>query len=173
MTRHSTEPLSQRAFARAVGLSQKRVQELTGEGLPTLDDGRIDFDAGRRWIAKNVDAERSRRRRSAPAAYPTTAEARRAKTAAAAARAELALARERGELVERAKVERTIFTLVRAERDAWLAFAACAAPEIAADLRIDPEPLRRALARRIRAELDRRASPRLARRVRPRISIKK
>ena len=147
------QALTYTAFAKAVGLPTSRISALVAEGLPTDSDGRIDPRAGRLWIAENIDPERSARRRSAPAAYPTTAEARRAKTEAEAERAKLALARERGELVDKAKVEKAIFERARRERDAWLDFPATAAPEIAGELRMDSDGLRRALEKRIRAHL--------------------
>lgn len=52
---------SQRAFARRIGLSQPRVNQLIKDGLPVLSNGRVDTEAAIRWLEQNLDRERSTR----------------------------------------------------------------------------------------------------------------
>jgi len=52
---------SQRAFARRIGLSQPRVNQLIKEGLPVLPNGRVDTESAIIWLEQNLDRERSDR----------------------------------------------------------------------------------------------------------------
>lgn len=140
------------AFARLVGVTPARVSHLIGKGLPVLPNGRIDPEAGKRWIAQNIDPARQAAARSAPA----TAELTRARAEMAQKRTallELKLAQQSGELVSRAEVGAAIVAHARHVRDAWIAFAASAAADLARELKTDPEATHHALDRAIRGHL--------------------
>lgn len=64
---------SQRAFARRIGLSQPRVNQLIKEGLPVLANGRVDTEAAILWLERNLDRERSARAREGSAGAVTGA----------------------------------------------------------------------------------------------------
>jgi len=64
---------SQRAFARRIGLSQPRVNQLIKEGLPVLSNGRVDTEAAIRWLEQNLDRERSTRAKEGSAGAVTGA----------------------------------------------------------------------------------------------------
>lgn len=48
-------PLLKSAFAARVGISPGRVTQLIKKGLPVRGDGKIDPEAGERWLAANLD----------------------------------------------------------------------------------------------------------------------
>lgn len=105
---------------------------------------------------------------SDPAAY---LKARTANEVIKAQRNQMLLARQRGELVERARAEALFFKLARQERDAWVAFparvAALVAAEIAAAIEketgskvvIDPGVAQRILEDHVRSQLETLAEP--------------
>ena len=82
------------------------------------------------------------------------AEARRRLTSAKADKAEIDARARRGELVERAKVERAVFELARRYRDALLAWPARIAAPLAARLGADPHAVEAALASEVRRHLE-------------------
>jgi hypothetical protein len=138
------KPVTPSAFGKLVGLSKGRISQLRAEGLPVID-GMIDPDAGQAWLRDNLDPARREagRRGRAGRARP----ARRGKRASGARKApdgggsadetklgtvarlraskigretlllDLELRRRNGALVDRAEVERVVFTRARAERD--------------------------------------------------------
>jgi hypothetical protein len=80
-----------------------------------------------------------------------------ARTRRMAALADLAEARARamrGELVERAKVERAVFDFARSVRDAWTMWPARVAAMLAARLGADPHAVEAALAAEVRKHLE-------------------
>jgi phage terminase Nu1 subunit (DNA packaging protein) len=92
------------------------------------------------------------------------AEARRRWTRAKADRAELEVRVRRGELVERAKVERMVFGFARSYRDALQRWPARVAATVAARLGADAHVVGTVLAEEVRAhleELSREPLPRL------------
>jgi len=105
---------------------------------------------------------------SDPAAY---LKARTANEVIKAQRNQMLLARQRGELVERARAEALFFKLARQERDAWVTFpsrvAALVAAEIAAAIEketgtkvvIDPGVAQRILEDHVRSQLETLAEP--------------
>ncbi len=63
------------------------------------------------------------------------------------------LARLKGELVDRSQAIAHVFTLARAERDAWLNWPARVSAQMAAALGIDPHPMHVALEAAVRNHL--------------------
>ncbi|WP_128515187.1 elements of external origin [Tabrizicola thermarum] len=63
------------------------------------------------------------------------------------------LAREKGELVDRAKAQATVFDLARRERDAWIGWPARVAANIAAELGVDAHRTEQVLDRYLRDHL--------------------
>jgi hypothetical protein len=136
MTKHKN--LTQRAFAKLVGLSHGRIAELVGEGLPVEPEGGIHPDRGRSWIANNLDP--TRRLSSKPLGFTSDlqppdasplAQMRTKKLQAEARLAELDVLRRTRALVLRADVTSAAFGRARFERDAWHGWAARAASELA------------------------------------------
>lgn len=142
-------------FARRVGLSRGRISQLIAKGLPTTPEGKIDPEAGLAWLEDNLDADRRGKGGVArqTRAGPSLAEARRLLLLTQVQRARLALDRERGELIEAPAVRAAIFARARGERDAWQAWVARTAPELAAELGADERTCHAALDRLVRAQL--------------------
>lgn len=67
--------------------------------------------------------------------------------------AKVKLAKMKGELVDRAKAKALVFDLARRERDAWLSWPARVAPNMAAELGIDPHELETVLVRHLHEHL--------------------
>ena len=82
------------------------------------------------------------------------AEARRRLARAKADKAELEVRARRGELVERAKVERLVFDFARHMRDAWILWPPRVAATIAARLGADPHSVETALTAEVRRQLE-------------------
>ena len=181
---------SQRAFARRIGLSQPRINQLIKEGLPVLPNGRVDTEAAIRWLEQNLDRERSTRAKegSAGAVTGTTtprpaparpspaapavsvplspppvaltsaagapmAEVRRQHELVKVARARLRLETEKGRLINRDEIKVAIFNRARRERNAHLGWALRVAPQLAAELSVDPALMFTALDRHLREHL--------------------
>jgi hypothetical protein len=111
-------------------------------------------EQARKASAKRWKGERARTKRD-----PSGPKARR--MLALAELGELKVAEQRGRLVDRAKVEALVFSLARAERDAFLALPARVAATIAAELGCPAGALERALMRAIKQHLEARADVRL------------
>ena len=63
------------------------------------------------------------------------------------------LGRMKGELVDRARATELVFSLARRERDAWIAWPARVAANMAAELGVDPHAMEQVLDRYLRAHL--------------------
>ena len=105
---------------------------------------------------------RKRREREAEEAAGATAtnvpepiaSARARRVRALADRAEVEAARLRGDLIERAKVERAIFEFARRMRDAWAHWPARIAATLAARLGADPHAVEAALVAEVHRHLE-------------------
>lgn len=97
---------------------------------------------------------RSRWSRVRAAEGEAEAEARRRLTRAKADKAELEVSARRGDLIERARVERVIFDFARRMRDAWSLWPARVAAGLAARLGADPHAVEAALAAEVRRHLE-------------------
>lgn len=146
-TQVSTDGETQGEFAKRHGVSRQRISVLVKQGLPRLDNGRIDSEAADAWMASNLDHARRERQRGGDGS------ARERKEAAQAALTELDLARRRGELVERAAVEQAAFERARLERDGWLTWVAQVAPTVAAELGVAERDAFSVLDRLVRSRL--------------------
>jgi len=146
-THTATDGETQSEFARRHGVSRQRISTLVKQGLPRLDNGRVDSDAADAWMAANLDHARRERQRGGDGT------ARERKEAAQAALAELDLARRRGELVERAAVEQAAFERARLERDGWLTWVSQVAPTVAAELGVSERDAFTVLDRLVRERL--------------------
>ena len=91
---------------------------------------------------------------SATNAPESIASARARRVRALADRAEVEAARLRGDLIERAKVERAIFEFARRYRDALLAWPARIAATLAARLGADPHAVEAALVAEVHQHLE-------------------
>jgi len=91
---------------------------------------------------------------AAASAPEPIASARARRVRALADRAEIEAARLRGDLIERAKVERAIFEFARRMRDAWTQWPARIAAPLAARLGADPHAVEVALASEVRLHLE-------------------
>jgi hypothetical protein len=148
-----SEGLTRDAFGKAVGLSPARITTLCAEGLPSLDDGRIDEAAGRQWIPANLDSLRRADRKRATGATETAAHLRRLKLQREGELLALELRKRSGELVPKAAAEAAIFGRARFERDRWTGWIARAAPALAAKLGTDPAVTFGALDKAVRDHL--------------------
>lgn len=142
--------LSKSSFGQALGLSPARVSQLIKMGLPVEPNGRIHLGRGRQWYVDNVDGRRQRGVGGSDAS-PRGARAQLEQTRADLAALELAT--KRGQLVDRATVERTTFTQARNERDSWLAWVGRASATIAAETGADATATFAVLDRLVREQL--------------------
>lgn len=145
--------LSKAAFAERVGLTRGRISQLIGQGLPVTGDGRIEVEAGLRWMEDNLDPDRRGKGGAQPSTTPSLAEARRLHEIVKVQRARLSLDRERGDLVNRATVRGAVFARAKAERDEHMAWLARITPLLASELGADPARTFAALDRLMREHL--------------------
>ncbi|GIX10362.1 MAG: hypothetical protein KatS3mg116_2072 [Elioraea sp.] len=168
-------PVSQAALARMLGVSDTAVRKAIAKGrIRRRADGLIDADEAlrdwRRNAAQPRPAPLAEPSASAAAPAPTTPEPQesdapaprtgptivdlqRASLALKTQRQKLDLEARRGELVERAKVERAVFDFARRMRDAWANWPPRVAAQIAARLGADPHAVEAALAAEVRRHL--------------------
>lgn len=163
------------AFARRIGVKPPRVSQLVAAGLPVTDDGKVRVPEALAWLAtRQSPIKRAEQGKPplpvAPGSAPTTApnvpnvgdddnpalallKARARRETTKADREALALAKDRGELCDRAEVQRGLAAWGIAQRDAWIAWCSRAAPELAADLGTDLGRAFAALDRLVRTQL--------------------
>lgn len=141
------------AFADELGLSKARVTQLVAKGLPTTANGRIPRRAALAWYEQTITPHR----RKALRETSTRGSARDELEHLKVERERLALARDRGEMVDRAAVERAAFARARADRDALIGWAARASTQIAVETGGDPAALFAVLDRLVREHLADRA----------------
>jgi hypothetical protein len=156
MAKLDSGAVTKAAFAEKVGLTRGRISQLIGKGLPVTPDGRINVEAGLRWMEDNLDPDRrgkGGKGGTAPSTTPSLAEARRLHEIVKVQRAKLALERERGDLVHRSVVKGAVFARAKAERDAHMAWVARVTPLLASELGADPARTFAALDRLMREHL--------------------
>jgi hypothetical protein len=149
---HGTQglTLSKSEFAAAVGVSPGRVSQLVRDGLPVEADGRVNIDAGKAWIAANIDP---RRRRALPSDTASRRSSRAERDSAEAEIAKLRAARLAGDVIDRDATLCAIETRARFERDAWIGWTNRAAPEIARTVNADLAAIVAVLDRLVRDQL--------------------
>jgi hypothetical protein len=147
--------LSKRGFAEAIGVSQARVSQMVGAGLPVEPNGRIDPAKGRAWVAANVDPNRRRAMADHEVldlpGVPLSA--KREREAADAMTARLKAEKLAGNLLDRSAALRAIEGRARMDRDRWVAWVNRAAPELANALGVDLAPVVGLLDRLVREQL--------------------
>ena len=144
------ETLSKKGFAAHLGLSPGRVSQLIAQGLPVEPTGRIHIERATGWYRRNVDPNRAR---SSSADERRPLSGRGDYDRIRAERAQLALDRERGDMVDRAAVEQAVFDRARGERDAWIGWSSRAAAALAAETEADPGKAFAILDRLVREQL--------------------
>ncbi|MGH7343269.1 MAG: elements of external origin [Candidatus Rokuibacteriota bacterium] len=168
--------ISIRAYARARGVSDTAVRKAikTGRITPEHDGTIEDSRADREW-QRNTDSSQQRGRQRAvpneaiaavretvgeaplpggPGGGTTFLQARTANEVLKAQTQKLRLSRLKGELVDRAQAIAQVFTLARAERDAWLNWPARISAQMAAELGMDGHALHVILEREVRHHLE-------------------
>lgn len=140
-------------FATRIGVTKGRVSQLIAQGLPVRADGQIDIETGLAWIENNLDAARRNKGGGTAARAATLAEAKRMHEIVKVQRARLAYEHEKGDLIDAADAERTVFARAKAERDAHIAWVQRSAPIMAAELGIEPGPVFTVLDRLMREHL--------------------
>lgn len=130
-------------------MHRSRVSQLVGLGLPVLPNGKVHRSEALAWVKAHV-----RPRGKAPLAGDKVGPGPRERLDdLKVARARLALDKESGRLVDRAKAESAIFERARFERDAHLGWVQRVVPILAGELGVDPGPLHAALDREMRQHL--------------------
>ncbi|OAI79634.1 elements of external origin [Ralstonia solanacearum] len=165
--------ISIRAYARHRGVSDAAVRKAIAAGRITPEaDGTVDADRADAEWARNTEAPRNGTRTrpvrvavpqeggqapDGPAASPTGGtsllQARTVNEVVKAQTNKVRLARLKGELVDRSQAIAHVFTLARAERDAWLNWPARVSAQMAATLGVDPHPMHVALEAAVRDHL--------------------
>lgn len=158
------------AFARRAGVSAPRVSQYVAAGLPLDATGRVRVAEALVWLAaRQSPVKRAEQGKPPlpPARGPASTSAddpdespalallraRARREATKADREAMALARDRGDLCDRAEVARALAAFGMAQRDAWIAWCSRAAPELAAELGTDLGRAFAALDRLVRAQL--------------------
>lgn len=154
MPKLNSETDSKMDFADRVSVTKGRISQLIAQGLPVRADGRIDVNDGLSWIENNLDAARRNKGGGTTARSATLAEAKRMHEIVKVQRARLAYEHEKGDLIDAAAAERTVFARAKAERDAHIAWVQRSAPIMAAELRIEPGPVFSVLDRLMREHLE-------------------
>lgn len=163
--------LSIRAYARHRGVTDTAVHKAIRAGRITPEpDGTLDAAKADRDWARNTDTPKAgtaRRAERIAAAVPSSdsgsvvsgvggtslLQARTVNEVVKAQTNKVRLARLKGELIERAQAIAHVFTLARAERDAWLNWPARVSAAMAAKLGVDPHTLHVALDMAVREHL--------------------
>lgn len=165
------------AFARRIGVKPPRVSQLVAAGLPVTGDGKVRVSEALAWLAaRQSPIKRAEQGKpplpsscgSVPASFPALVpasdtdddnpalvllKARARRETTKADREALALAKDRGDLCDRAEIQRGLAAWGIAQRDAWIAWCSRAAPELAAELGSDLGRVFAALDRLVRAQL--------------------
>lgn len=142
------ERISKAAFALEIGVSKPRISQLVKQGLPLTDCGKVRRVEALAWYRENIAPNRRK-----AFSNGSSATAKNQLDALKIERERLALAKDRGHLIDRAIAGKTVFERARMERDAWLAFATRIAPKLALELDADPAQLYTALDREVREHL--------------------
>lgn len=166
MTDARTE--SQAAFARRVGLSRARINQLVKQGLPMID-GRVRVGEALAWMNEELDPTQrlaQAKAKARPVLVPPVPlpeddaddgedllAARTRHEWLKVQRAQLALERERGDVAPWAEIDRVLFERGRQHRDAWLAWAQRVVPALAGELKVDGAVLTAALRKHVTAHL--------------------
>lgn len=168
--------ISIRAYARARGVSDAAVRKAIKAGRITPEpDGTIEPSrADTEWQCNTDSAQQRGRQRPVPleaiaavretvgepplgggasSGGTTFLQARTANEVLKAQTNKVRLARLKGELVDRAQAIGHVFTLARAERDAWLNWPARISAQMAAKLGVDAHTLHVALEAAVREHL--------------------
>lgn len=162
--------LSIRAYARHRGVTDTAVHKAIRTGRITPEaDGSIDPDKADREWARNSDAPKAGTRQptvrvampdasqdggpSVPGGGTSLLQARTVNEVVKAQTNKVRLAKLKGDLVDRAAAIAQVFTLARAERDAWLNWPARISAPLAAKLGVDPHTLHVALETAVREHL--------------------
>lgn len=142
--------LTKSAFAKRHGLTNGRISQMIGQGMPTLPNGRVEVEAADAWISANIN----RRSSSAKQEAATLSKVKQEREEAQRDLLRLQLAEKERRLIDRKGVELALFERARAERDAHLAWIARLAPKLASELDIDLSKLFAALDREMRLHLE-------------------
>jgi hypothetical protein len=156
------EVTTKKHFAELIGVTPGRVSQLIKDGLPVEPSGGIDVERGKAWVRDNVDANR-RRLLPEQTAVPLSPQdppvpspqpsARMEKTAVETEMLRVNLAERRGELINRAEVQRAIESCIRADSDAWIGWVNRVAPELARETGGDLATIAALLDRNVREQL--------------------
>jgi len=167
------EGMSEREYSAHSGISRGAIQKARKAGrLVIYSDGSINAAASDVHRAEMTDPDQQRRSTGGDAAFSGPADsssylkARTALTVYQAQERQLAIQKNKGTLVDRARAETLVFRLARQERDVWVTWpsrvAALMAAEVAAEvekqtakpMNIEAAILQRVLETHVRAQLD-------------------
>jgi len=146
--------LSIRAYAKHRGVSDRAVRKAIATGRINLNEkGKIDSELADIDWEENTDSSKQRFAGTADnkvsyAKVKTAHEFQKMK------RTELALKREKGELIDKATVKAQVFSLGRQVRDSWSNWPSRVSALMAADLNIDEHEMHRTLEKYVREHLN-------------------
>ncbi len=146
--------LSIRAYARHKNITEGAVRKAIKSGRITLDKNKkIDADIADEQWEENTDI--SKQRFSNPTENKVSySKVKTAHEFQKMKRTELALKKEKGELIDKATVKAHVFKMGRQVRDSWVNWPARVAALMAADLNIDEHEMHTILEKYVREHLD-------------------
>lgn len=137
------------AFARRHGLTNGRISQLLGQGLPVLDNGKIPVVSADAWITANVN----RRTSNTKDVSSKLAKVKREREEAQRDLLRLQLAEKQDRLIDRKQAEITTFERARAERDRHMAWISRVSPVLASALNAELRDVYTILDREMRDHL--------------------
>ena len=143
--------LSKKGFAEHIGLTPGRISQLIERGLPVTPQGRIDVADGEAWYSANVDQNRAR---AGKLADDDEVETERGLRAEQVRHMQLKNAAMAGDLLDRDTTLRTVESIARLNRDAWMGWSARTAAELAKATGAPMETVAPLLDRLVRDQLD-------------------
>ncbi|PCH70207.1 MAG: hypothetical protein COC12_08530 [Rhodobacteraceae bacterium] len=143
------DELTKSAYARRHDLTNGRISQMLGQGLPVLDNGRIPVEAADAWITANIN----RRASNSKDVTSKLSKVKQEREEANRDLLRLQLAEKQSRLIDRKQAEVATFERARAERDRHLAWVSRVAPVLASALNAELRDVYAILDREMRDHL--------------------
>lgn len=150
--------ISKADFSRRLEVSKARVSQMIAMGCPVGAEGLIPLNEALEWVRQNVNRVVRGRpagvKSDGPNDLPPLVEARTRLLLVQVDRNQVALTKERGDLVDREETRRALAAFSRLIRDKWVNFGNRYGQQIAAAIGADPKLVMAELDKAVRLQLD-------------------